>query len=87
MNNYRQERFRQLRSSTLSTGQGINSKVYIKRGVVGVKGRSIVNGVLLVEKLEKDGYIVIEPEKMKPAEIVDACKNARVTLGVDDLAA
>jgi hypothetical protein len=83
LNKYRQERFRQLRSFALSSGQVVNSKVYIKRGVVGVQGRELINEVLLIEMLVKDGYVVIEPEKMMPAEIVEACRGARIIIGVE----
>ena len=84
LNTYRVERLRKLRTLLSSSGNSMGNRyVYISRGVRGGNGRELVNEAELVEKLKLLGFCIIEPEKMTPKEIVEACLGAEVVLGIE----
>jgi hypothetical protein len=85
LNPYRIERFQRARNllyETVRTYQQ-NQYVYLSRGISGVKGRSLVNELALIQKLKGLGFVIVEPEGMSPEKIVEVCLGAEVIMGIE----
>lgn len=57
-------------------------RVFLKRGVGGAP-RSLINEQEIENALEKNGFSIVDPEKMEVREIADALSNAKIVVLVE----
>ncbi len=82
-NSYKRARYEQLRRHLAATQTSAkNERVVIGRGTQG-SPRPLINTDEVHAYLASQGFVVIHPERMTPAEIVEQTLGARVVIGVE----
>ncbi len=82
-NNYKRQRYEELRRRIAAGVPATGAKrVFIARGVTGEK-RVLVNEPALEAYLEAQGFLVLHPEKLTPAQIVRQTMGAELVIGVE----